>query len=105
MNNIDIALSRKFNDYSSRRSSDMNDPARDQANIKYQQVSVDEWRFGDDGSWSWMGDVLNNANYQTGYSFDLVDNAGNIAYKVLTANGKGWTMNMGSDNPTWTAMN
>ena len=35
----------------------------------------------------------------------LLDNANNIAYKVLTANGKGWTMNMGSDNPTWTAMN
>ena len=102
--NIDTALTRKFNEYSSRRSRS-GESERDNANIKYKQVSVDQWRFGDDGTWKWMGDVLKDSNYQTGYSFDLLDNANNIAYKVLTANGKGWTMNMGSDNPTWTAMN
>ena len=96
--NIDTALSRKFSEYSSRRSE----------NPKYKQVSIDEWRFNREepnAEWTWMKKVLNDANYQTGYSFDLADVEGNIAYKVLTANGKIWTMSMGSDNPTWRSMN
>tara|TARA_E500000305_G_C4011201_1_gene232911 strand:+ start:71 stop:1165 length:1095 start_codon:yes stop_codon:yes gene_type:complete len=103
--NIDKALSRKFSEYSSRRSSS-GEPERDNVNVKYQQVSVDQWRFPQEknAEWTWMKKVLENANYQTGYSFDLIDNAGNIAYKVLTANGKGWAMSMNSDTPTWTSL-